>query len=112
MTATYHQLVTCHSSLVTLTSRDVLREDRSGPAPGAKTAVDQGTAAIEPGLFFHESADLGFAAAHRLRERAMPEPLGMLEPGNRDDDDRRRTLHAGVRVLRGHDRETIRARGR
>jgi hypothetical protein len=39
----------------------------------------------------------------------MPKSLGMLEPGHRDDDDRRRSLHARLRILRGDNGETIRA---
>ena len=91
----------------------VLRENRSGVAPGAKAALDQSSVAIESGFLFDQSAHLRFAAAHRLRKRAMPEPLGMLEPGHRDDDDRGRALHARLRILRGDDGETVRAgRGR
>ena len=37
----------------------------------------------------------------------MPESLGMLEPGHRDGDDRGRTLHACVRVLRGQHGEAV-----
>ena len=52
--------------------RNVLREDRSSPAPGAQAALDQGTAAVESGLLLDQSADFRFAVAHGLRKRAMP----------------------------------------
>ena len=68
--------------------RDVLREDRSSPASGAEAAVDQSAAAVESRFLFHESADFRFAIAHGLRKRAVPESLGMLEPGHRNHDDR------------------------
>ena len=42
----------------------------------------------------------------------MPKPLGMLEPGHRDHDDRGRTLHAGLRILRRDYRQAVRARRR
>ena len=54
-----------------------------------------------PGLLFDQGAHLRSATAHGLRKRAMPESLGMLEPGHRDDDDRGRSLHARLRILRG-----------
>ena len=38
----------------------------------------------------------------------MPESLGMLEPGHRYFHDRRRSLHARMRILRSDDGETIR----
>ena len=68
--------------------RNVLREDRPSPAPGAKAAVDQSAAAVESGFLFDQSSHFRFAVAHSLRERAMPESLGMLEPGHRDFHDR------------------------
>ena len=89
--------------------RDVLREDRSSPAPGAEAAMDQSAAAVESGFLFDQIADFRFAVAHGLRERAMPEPLGMLEPGYRYFYDGGRSLHAGVRILRGDDSKTVRA---
>ncbi len=89
--------------------RNVLREDRSNPAPGAEAALDQSAAAVESGFLFDQSADFRFAVAHGLRKRAMPESLGMLEPGHRYFHDRRGSLHARVRILRGDDGETIRA---
>jgi hypothetical protein len=89
--------------------RDVLREDRSSPAPGAEAAMDQSAAAVESGFLFDQSADLRFAVAHGLRKRAMPESLGMLEPGYRYFHDRRRPLHTGMRILRGDDSKTVRA---
>ena len=46
--------------------------------------------------------------AHGLRKRAMPEPVGMLEPGNGDVHDRGGSLHASVWILRGNNRETVR----
>ena len=100
-------LVTRHMSL--LASLDVLRENRSFVAPAEEAVLDQGAAAVESGFLFHQGADLRSAAPHSLRERTMPEPLGMLEPRHGDDDDRRRSLHAGLRILRSDDGETIRA---
>ena len=41
-------------------------------------------------------------AAHGLRKRQVPEPLGMLEQRHGHLHDRRRPLHAGLRLLRGH----------
>ncbi len=64
-----------------------------------------------PAVLFHQGADLGSAAAHGLRGGPMPEPLGMLEPGDGDFHDRRRPLHAGLRILRGDDGEAVRAGG-
>ena len=88
--------------------RNVLRQDRSSPAPGAEAALDQSAAAVESGFLFNQSADFRFAVAHGLRERAMPESLGMLESGNCYLYDRGRPLHAGVRILCGDDCETVR----
>src|SRR5205823_3926856 len=62
----------------------VLCEDRSGPASGAQAFLDQSPFAVEPGLLFDQSAHFRSATAHRLRKRAVPEPLGMLEPGDGD----------------------------
>jgi hypothetical protein len=45
---------------------DVLRENRSGVASGAKAALDQGPVAVESGLFFDEGTDFRFAAAHSV----------------------------------------------
>src|SRR5436305_160383 len=81
--------------------RNVLREDRSKPAPGAEAAVDQSAVAVESGFLFDQSADFRFTIAHGLRKRAMPESLGMLEPGHRYSHDRRGSLHARMRILRG-----------
>ena len=89
--------------------RNVLREDRSSRAPGAEAAVDQSAVAVESGFLFDQSADFRFAVAHGLRERAMPESLGMLEPGHRYFHDRRGSLHAGMRILRSDNGETVRA---
>src|SRR3954470_19352700 len=50
------------------------------------------------------------APAHRLREREVPEPLGVLEQRDGDIHDWRRSLHARVQILRGHDSETDGAR--
>ena len=80
--------------------RNVLREDRSSPASGEEAALDQSAVAVESGFLFDEIADFRFAVAHGLRERAMPESLGMLEPGHCYFHDRWRPLHARVRVLR------------
>ena len=49
--------------------------------------MDQGAAAVESGIFFNQGADFRLAIAHGLRERAMPESLGMLEPGHGDFHD-------------------------
>ena len=89
--------------------RNVLREDRSNPAPGPEAAVDQGAVAFESGFLFDQGADFRFTVAHGLRERAMPESLGMLEPGDRYFHDRRRSLHARMRILRSDNGETVRA---
>src|SRR5262249_1250638 len=89
---------------------DVLREDRSSPAPGAEAALDQSAVAVESGFLFDQSTDFRFAIAHGLRKRAMPESLGMLEPGHRYFHDRRRSLHTLMRILRRNDSEAIRAR--
>src|SRR6266480_5613269 len=85
--------------------RNVLREDRSSPAPGAEAALDQGAAAVESGFLFDQSVDFRFAVAHCLRERAMSESLGMLEPGHRYFHDRRGSLHARMRILRSDNGE-------
>ena len=77
-------------------------------APGAEAALDQSAVAVESGFLFDQSADFRFAAAHGLRERAMPESLGMLEPGHRYFHDRWRSLHARMRILRSDNGETIR----
>ena len=90
----------------------VLRKDRSGSAPGAQTALDQGAVALESGFLFDESAHFRSAAAHGLRKRAVPEPVGMLEPGHGHVHDRGRSLHASVRILRRADGKAIRAGGR
>ena len=87
----------------------VVREDRSSPAPGAEAALDQSAVAVESGFLFNQSIDFRFAIAHGLRKRAMPESLGMLEPGHRYFHDRRGSLHAIMRILRGDDCETVRA---
>ena len=50
-------------------------------------------------------------AAHRLPERDVPEPLGVLEQRHRDLHDRRRPLHPGLRLLRSNDRQTFGAGG-
>ena len=44
--------------------------------------LGHGGPAVESGFLFDKSAHFRFALAHRLRERAMSKPLGMLEPGN------------------------------
>ena len=75
-----------------------------------KAALDQGAVAIESGFLFDQGAHLRSAFAHGLRKRAVPEPLGMLEPGHGDHDDRGRSLHARLRILRSHDGQAIRAR--
>src|SRR4029077_6136328 len=82
--------------------------DRSSPAPGEEAVLDQSAVAVESGFLFDQSTHFRFAVAHGLRERAMPESLGMLEPGHRYFHDRRRSLHARMRILRGDDGETIR----
>ena len=99
----------CNGFNVVTFVRNVLREDRSSPAPGAEAAVDQSAAAVKSGFLFNQSADFRFAVAHGLRKRAMPESLGMLEPGHRYFHDRRGSLHAGMRILRSDDCETVRA---
>src|SRR6476469_5156678 len=52
---------------------NVLREDRSSPAPDEEAALDQSAVAVESGFLFDQSDDFRFALAHGLRERAMPE---------------------------------------
>ena len=99
----------CNGFNVVTFVRNVLRQDRSSPAPDAETVLDQSAVAVESGFLFDKSADFRFAFAHGLRERAMPESLGMLEPGYRYFHDRRGSLHAGMRILRGDDCETVRA---
>src|SRR5215472_3932914 len=74
--------------------------------------MDQGTAAVEPGFFFYESAHFRSAFAYGLRKRAVPESLGMLEPGHGHVHDCGRPLHAGLRLLRGDNGETVCARRR
>ena len=88
--------------------RNVLREHRSSLAPGAEAALDQSAVAVESGFLLDQSADFRFAVAHGLRKRPMPESLGMLEPGYRYFYDRWRPLHAGMRILRSDDGETVR----
>ncbi len=88
--------------------RNVLREDRSSPAPGAETVLDQSAVAVESSFLFDQSVDFRFAVAHGLRKRAMPEPLGMLEPGHSYFHDRWRPLHARMRILCSDNGETIR----
>ena len=100
----------CKAFNVVTFARNVLREDRSSPAPGAEAPLDQSAVAVESRFLLDQSADFRFAIAHGLRERAMPEPLGMLEPGHRYFHDRRRSLHARMRILRSNDSEAIRAR--
>ena len=68
---------------------NVVRKDRSQFAPGKQAAVDQSAAAFQSGFLFHQSTHFGSAPPHRLRECAVPEPLGVLEPGHGDNDDRR-----------------------
>ena len=85
-----------------------MRENRSGIASGAKTALDQGAAAVESSFFLDQSAHFRFAPAHRLRKRAMSEQMGMLEPGDGDLHDRWGPLHSRLRILRSDYRETIR----
>ena len=80
--------------------RNVVREDRSSPAPGAEAAVDQSAVAVESGVLFDQSAHFRSAVAHSLRERAMSKPMGMLEPGHGHLYDRRRSLHPRMRILR------------
>ena len=41
-----------------LAATDVLFENRSLVAPGPETELDQGAFTVEPGLFFHQGADL------------------------------------------------------
>src|SRR5438132_7304924 len=91
---------------------NVLCEDRSGPAPGAQAFLDQSPFAVESGFLFDQSAQFRSATAHRLRKRAVPEPLGMLEPGHSHVHDRGGPLHARVWILRGDNRETICVGGR
>src|SRR5205807_6259937 len=91
---------------------NVLCENRSGPAPGAQAFLDQGPIAVESGFLFDQSAHFRSATAHRLRKRAVPEPLGMLEPGDSDVHDRGGPLHTRVRVLRGDNGETVCLGGR
>ena len=74
--------------------------------------LGHGGPAVESGFLFDQSAHFRFAIAHRLRERAMPEPVGMLESGHRHDDDCGRPLHARLRILRRDNGETVRARRR
>ena len=74
--------------------------------------MDQGAITVEPGFLFDQGADFGFAAAYGLRERAMPEPLGMLEPGHGNHDDRRRPLYPRVWILRSDNREAVCTGGR
>ena len=74
--------------------------------------MDQSAVAVEPCFLFDQGAHFGFAVAYRLRKRAMSESLGMLEPGHGDDDDRRRPLHARMRILCGDDGETVCTRRR
>ena len=67
---------------------DVLCEDRSDAAPGAQAFLDQSPVAVESGFLLDQSAHFRSATAHCLRKRAVPEPLGMLEPGDGDVHDR------------------------
>lgn len=55
--ANTRRLVFQHPSTY-LAATDVLFEDRSLVAPGPETELDQGAFTLEPGLFFHQSADL------------------------------------------------------
>ena len=55
--ANTRRLVFPHPSTY-LAATDVLFEDRSLVAPGPETELDQGAFTVEPGLFFHQSADL------------------------------------------------------
>ena len=79
-------LVTRHMS--PLVSADVLRENRSFVAPAEQAGLDQGAVALESDFLFDEGADLRSSFAHSLRKRPVPESLGMLESGNRHNDDR------------------------
>src|SRR5439155_1678302 len=69
----------------------------------------EGEAAVQLCCPFNESADLRPAVAHGSRECAMPEPMGMLEPGHSHLHDRRGPLHARVRILRGDNCKAVRA---
>src|SRR4029077_19524811 len=89
--------------------RNVLREDRSSPAPGAEAVLDQSAVAVESGFLFDQIANFRFALAYGLRKRPMPESLGMLEPGHRYFHDRWRSLHARMRILRRDNGEAVRA---
>src|SRR5205807_6150817 len=91
---------------------DVLCEDRSDAAPGAQAFLDQSPVAVESGFLLDQSAHFRSATAHCLRKRAVPEPLGMLEPGDGDVHDRRRSLHACVWILRRDNGETACVGGR
>ena len=51
-------------------------------------------------------------AAYRLPKRGVPEPLGMLEQRHRHLHDRRRPLHARLRLLRRHHRQALPAGSR
>ena len=86
-------------------------EDGSGPAPGPQAGVDQGAAA-EPAAVLVDQVDGDRSeAGHGVRGGAVPEPLGVLEPRHGDLHDRRREVHAGLRVLRGEDGAPGPARG-
>jgi len=63
-------------------------------------------------VFFSTKALISDLRLHTVcGKRAMPESLGMLEPGHRYFHDRGRPLHAGVRILRGDDCKTFALEG-
>src|SRR5438876_430155 len=78
------------------------RGERRGerhPAP----ALAEGPGAWRPELRRLEAAGRRAAAAHRVRERALSEYRGLLEPPHGDLHDPGRHLHARLRLLRYQD---------
>ena len=73
--------------------------------------MDQGAAAVKPGVLVDEGGGGGPAAAYGVRGGAVPEPVGVLEPGDGYFYDCGGTLHAGLRVLRGEYGEAVCAGG-
>jgi hypothetical protein len=90
----------------------VHKHDRPESSPIAQARLDKSPAAFESRLFFNEGARQRFEAAYGLRERPVPESLGMLEQWDRDFHDRRGPLHARLRLLCCDNGKTFRTGGR
>ena len=80
------------------------RRPRGTPAAATEAALDPDEDAERRRLLRPQETGRGARAAHRVRERVVPEHRRVLEPAVADDHDPRRRLHAIVPVLRRPDR--------